>query len=183
MSQLLAALLSVPLSLSVCSRSNAVTVITDTCFGQVCANEIQGLTVGTDVFDIAFEGKLPGTTVFSNAGAIRDAILATLNASGAIGVGDGVTVAAEEFLVPYQIVDSFGDVSTEGAYNTIGLAGDWFKLDPSQTFGPFDNRVFAIISEVSAVPEPSTWAMLLLGFAGLGFMAYRRKSKPALMAA
>jgi outer membrane lipase/esterase len=27
-----------------------------------------------------------------------------------------------------------------------------------------------------AVPEPSTWAMMLLGFAGLGFMAYRRKS-------
>ncbi len=23
-------------------------------------------------------------------------------------------------------------------------------------------------------PEPSTWAMMLLGFAGLGFMAYRR---------
>jgi PEP-CTERM motif-containing protein len=36
---------------------------------------------------------------------------------------------------------------------------------------------------VSAVPEPSTWAMLLLGFAGIGFMAYRRKSKTALLAA
>jgi hypothetical protein len=36
---------------------------------------------------------------------------------------------------------------------------------------------------VAAVPEPSTWAMLLLGFAGLSFMAYRRKAKPALMAA
>jgi len=36
---------------------------------------------------------------------------------------------------------------------------------------------------VSAVPEPSTWAMLLLGFAGIGFLAYRRKLKPALMAA
>ena len=34
-----------------------------------------------------------------------------------------------------------------------------------------------------AVPEPSTWAMLLLGFAGLGFMAYRRKAGPVLMAA
>jgi PEP-CTERM motif len=34
-----------------------------------------------------------------------------------------------------------------------------------------------------AVPEPSTWAMLLLGFAGIGFMAYRRRSKPALMVA
>ena len=36
---------------------------------------------------------------------------------------------------------------------------------------------------IAAVPEPSTWAMMLLGFAGLGFMAYRQKSKPALMAA
>jgi uncharacterized protein (TIGR03118 family) len=29
-----------------------------------------------------------------------------------------------------------------------------------------------------AVPEPSTWAMLLLGFAGLGFAAYRRTKTP-----
>jgi hypothetical protein len=36
---------------------------------------------------------------------------------------------------------------------------------------------------ISAVPEPSTWAMMLLGFAGIGFMAYRRKSKAAFMAA
>lgn len=35
----------------------------------------------------------------------------------------------------------------------------------------------------AAVPEPATWAMMILGFAGVGFMAYRRKSKPALMAA
>jgi hypothetical protein len=35
-------------------------------------------------------------------------------------------------------------------------------------------------SELTAsIPEPSTWAMLLLGFAGIGFMAYRRRSKPA----
>jgi len=36
---------------------------------------------------------------------------------------------------------------------------------------------------LGGVPEPSTWAMMLLGFLGLGFMAYRRKAKPALMAA
>ena len=35
---------------------------------------------------------------------------------------------------------------------------------------------------VASVPEPSTWAMLLLGFAGIGFMAYRQKARPALMA-
>ncbi len=39
------------------------------------------------------------------------------------------------------------------------------------------------VNLASAVPEPSTWAMMILGFAGVGFMAYRRKSKPALMAA
>jgi outer membrane lipase/esterase len=42
------------------------------------------------------------------------------------------------------------------------------------------NYVFSLLN---AVPEPSTWAMLILGFAGIGFMAYRRKSKTALMAA
>jgi hypothetical protein len=39
------------------------------------------------------------------------------------------------------------------------------------------------VSFAPDVPEPSTWAMMLLGFAGVGFMAYRRKSRPALMAA
>jgi hypothetical protein len=35
----------------------------------------------------------------------------------------------------------------------------------------------------AAIPEPATWAMMILGFAGIGFMAYRRKRRPALMAA
>ena len=31
-----------------------------------------------------------------------------------------------------------------------------------------------------AVPEPSTWAMMALGFAGLGFVGYRRaRLRPA----
>jgi hypothetical protein len=38
--------------------------------------------------------------------------------------------------------------------------------------GPQNEGTFT----VQAVPEPSTWAMMLLGFVGLGFMAYRRKS-------
>ena len=31
----------------------------------------------------------------------------------------------------------------------------------------------------AAIPEPSTWAMMLLGFAGLGFAGYRRARKAA----
>jgi hypothetical protein len=33
----------------------------------------------------------------------------------------------------------------------------------------------SVTGVVAAVPEPSTWAMMILGFAGLGFMAYRRR--------
>jgi hypothetical protein len=32
---------------------------------------------------------------------------------------------------------------------------------------------------VGTVPEPSTWAMMILGFVGVGFMAYRRKNQTA----
>ena len=35
----------------------------------------------------------------------------------------------------------------------------------------------------SAVPEPSTWAMMMLGFAGLGFAGYRKSRKSAAFAA
>jgi hypothetical protein len=40
---------------------------------------------------------------------------------------------------------------------------------------------FADLTLTAAVPESSTWAMLILGFMGVGFMAYRRKQNgPAL---
>ncbi len=40
-----------------------------------------------------------------------------------------------------------------------------------------DSTVFLDNVSVAAVPEASTWAMMILGFFGVGFAAYRRKSK------
>ncbi len=40
----------------------------------------------------------------------------------------------------------------------------------------------AFVQEVTGVPEPSTWAMLILGFAGIGFMAYHRRNQSAALA-
>jgi hypothetical protein len=37
--------------------------------------------------------------------------------------------------------------------------------------------------EVAAIPEPSTWAMMILGFFGIGFMAYRRCNQNAALSA
>jgi hypothetical protein len=36
------------------------------------------------------------------------------------------------------------------------------------------------IDGISAVPEPATWAMMILGFAAVGFIAHRRSRKPAI---
>jgi hypothetical protein len=71
--------------------------------------------------------------------------------------------------------DPFSSCGTAGHSPTVFISGY------SQNFST--SAFLATSGTVSAVPEPSTWAMMLLGFAGIGFMGYRRKSKPALLAA
>ena len=70
-------------------------------------------------------------------------------------------------------VDFFNQ-STNGKYrvNTFGNGGG-FTGFVDTTFSPV----------VAAVPEPSTWAMMILGFAGVGFMAYRRRRQATAIAA
>ena len=41
----------------------------------------------------------------------------------------------------------------------------------------FSNISLTDTQEVAAVPEPSTWAMMVIGFAGLGFFSYRRSQR------
>jgi PEP-CTERM motif len=57
---------------------------------------------------------------------------------------------------------------------------DWLRIGTDIVGVPTPptfNMAFSLSGEtVAAVPEPSTRAMMLLGFAGIGFMAYRRKS-------
>jgi hypothetical protein len=77
--------------------------------------------------------------------------------------------------------------------NATGTFVGWEGLDPNgySEQPAYDIHNGVITGDLAnidlglppAVPEPSTWAMLLLGFAGIGFMAHRRRSKPALMAA
>jgi PEP-CTERM motif len=43
--------------------------------------------------------------------------------------------------------------------------------------GGFAGATFALVPAIASVPEPSTWAMLLLGFASVAVMTYRRSHK------
>jgi hypothetical protein len=53
-----------------------------------------------------------------------------------------------------------------GGYNTVTFTSTSPAFELSN-----------VTASVGAVPEPGTWAMMVLGFAGIGFLAYRRKPK------
>jgi hypothetical protein len=63
----------------------------------------------------------------------------------------------------------------------IGNGGIYFATDIIGANGNTGNVGANSFTTTGAVPEPSTWAMLLLGFAGLGYAAYR-KTKTERMA-
>jgi hypothetical protein len=84
-----------------------------------------------------------------------------------------------------SVLDPVGHVVVSSDGGSIVNVTDIIVLlsnSSGDTLGILDVTSNIVQTSISAVPEPSTWAMLLLGFAGIGFMAYRRKSKPALMA-
>ncbi|MBR0697805.1 PEP-CTERM sorting domain-containing protein [Bradyrhizobium lablabi] len=55
-----------------------------------------------------------------------------------------------------------------------------FTADPGEQITGFSmsssSNSFEI-TNISAVPEPTTWAMMILGFLGLGFLGYRKSAK------
>ena len=66
--------------------------------------------------------------------------------------------------------------SSATVFTGIGVANEFYinsnGLVPNNPNGPY-------IMAVIAAPEPSTWIMLLLGFAGLGFAGYRQSRRLA----
>jgi len=99
--------------------------------------------------------------------------------------------------VDKSFIYQFGSNFQLGSTSDSVRAGEWTKVvetaflsagtqyvsfgsymaDATNQFGP----VVGDVSVFAAAPEPSTWAMMLLGFAGLGFAGYRssRKSNEA----
>ncbi|MDA9521533.1 hypothetical protein XI06_14525 [Bradyrhizobium sp. CCBAU 11434] len=64
--------------------------------------------------------------------------------------------------------------------NYVLQGGDPFGRDTGDNFEVAQAQGHFNFSSVGAVPEPSTWAMMILGFFGLGFLAYRRKDQLTL---
>ena len=78
---------------------------------------------------------------------------------------------------------NFNPYLVGGGHFTIACTGCTADSTVSGVNLLFGTDSFAVSAFAVDAPEASSWAMMILGFAGIGFMAYRRKSKPALMAA
>ncbi|WP_213772708.1 PEP-CTERM sorting domain-containing protein [Bradyrhizobium sp. dw_78] len=82
--------------------------------------------------------------------------------------GDGLAITAGPSDYVYNLFsDSF-----------YGLNNAMLTSDPNAgPFGSFEETLG--VGTISAVPEASTWAMMILGFLGLGFLGYRRQTNSA----
>jgi len=79
-----------------------------------------------------------------------------------------------------------GIFQAANANNTYVLSGDvftqiWIRSD--SPIKEFKQNSITLGSVPAPIPEPATWAMMLLGFGGIGFALRRgrRRSKPTLM--
>ena len=96
---------------------------------------------------------------------------------------DHITAAPLELLSSTFVTDPLSSTSILGSpFSASGGGNGAFDLFDPVT-GNATSSIQASLTNVtisSSVPEPSTWAMMILGFCGLGFMAYRSKNSTPL---
>jgi hypothetical protein len=88
-------------------------------------------------------------------------------------------------------LDIYGLAFTIGGGVLVDLFNNGVGVHTGINYGGFgvvvanaDNALDYVSEGVAAsTPEPSTWAMMVLGFAGLGFAGYRASRKAAAIAA
>ena len=111
------------------------------------------------------------TIFFTEHGSsISDVLNYNYSTNAGIGTISGYVISDVNGTLPPGQLKKLGIVATE----TVSEAS------PRDFSNAFITASFQ--SDVDAVPEPSTWAMMVLGFAGLGFVAFRRNAKAAATA-
>src|SRR6266487_3902903 len=132
---------------------------------------------------IAFTGPV-------GLGAVLSTFTLSLNSTPNLGTpdqnADFVFFPSSFSASVFDIGGTSYTVKLLGFDNVVGdgfLASDGNELHVREGSRATAGLLAVVTSQVPAVPEPSTWAMMFLGFASVGFMAHRRKSKLVSMAA
>jgi hypothetical protein len=129
-------------------------------------------------FNIEFysaSGSVPGTLI------VKDEEIPTITNTGLTDSYGKQLLLFTADIPDFQAAANtqyFFSVSDSGPFNFVwassNLSSGGFLLNGSALAGGENSQAFTL-SNVGAVPEPSTWAMMILGFCGVGFMAYRQR--------
>jgi hypothetical protein len=147
------------------------------------------INLGTEATSV----DLALSTAFTQPGSLGT-VMSTFTLGLVTTPNTGDPLASADFVnLPTSFVPSVFNiggtnytVELTGFQNVVGdgfIASNSSQLHVEEGLSAHADLYAEVTSEIPSVPEPSTWAMMILGFAGVGFMAYRRKSQPALMAA
>jgi hypothetical protein len=125
-------------------------------------------------------------SVSSITGTFTDLFISSFNPIAVTGVApeteNATQVTNDNLVYPsgplFVDGNGLGFQTSRGAFDIYDSNGTYEVVAGSLGIGSGD----FVLTAVAAVPEPSTWAMMILGFLGLGFLAHRKKSKPALLA-
>jgi hypothetical protein len=81
------------------------------------------------------------------------------------------------------VTDTIGETFEQFSFSFVGTGHDTLAIaaQTNPSFWFVDDA--SVTGAASTVPEASTWAMMVLGFAGLGFMGWRGSRKTAALAA
>jgi PEP-CTERM motif len=126
---------------------------------------VGGNTVPLGTQSITVINELTGKQFIGDPSLFGDVLLDKNNPNGAYQNSEKITFS---FWGP-----NFFDPTLNDTYEIVLQAGGLTDEINVQVGSGF----------TAAVPEPSTWAMMILGFCGIGFTAYRRKSKLSTLAA
>ncbi len=94
-------------------------------------------------------------------------------------------------VLPVVAQDPSADNGSNNGYDFADSKYTRYSVDSTNGIGGFRIRPFGsegnvsiddLSATIAAVPEPSTWAMMILGFAGVAYMTYRRRKPTALNA-
>jgi hypothetical protein len=136
---------------------------------------------GTTYFGVEGGGEelatwaTPQTSLSIYWGSIDGDVGESINNSLAITV-DGFTLTGSDLVALGALGEGNETVPRDNQLVTITGLAPFTQVTFSSTGNAFE------FSLGSGVPEPSTWAMMTLGFAGLGYAAFRRNSKKGQMA-